>query len=180
MCKRRFTRKSNAFRHNSNVHDDLGTIVRDPFKLRSDKSRKKYVDKDSEIKQSYFSEYDVYKENDNPKDDYFEDLGHDSDDWKIYKILGQLIKPYAALEKEIENMNHIDKPVILSNSFISSLDSYNPVKSLNEIVDFYRSVKALDRISENLSIYKNVPMETAKIIIKESIRNCPLFHRINN
>jgi hypothetical protein len=40
----------------------------------------------------------------------------------------------------------------------------------------HRSVKALDRISENLSIYQNVPLEIAKIIIKESIRNCPLFH----
>jgi len=54
ICKRRFTRKSNAFRHNSNVHDDLGTIVRDSIKLRSDKSRKKYVNKNSEIKESYF------------------------------------------------------------------------------------------------------------------------------
>jgi hypothetical protein len=122
----------------------------------------------------------LYNERNQSEDNYIQHTRRDSDDWKINKILGQLLRPYLALEKELEGLDHLNKPMILSDSLKSSLNSYNPVKSLNEIAAMYRSVNAIDIISQNLSRCQNLPVETAKIIIKEDVRNCPLFKRINN
>lgn len=114
------------------------------------------------------------------QDDYFDDFTSDMDDLKIYKILGQLIKPYLELEKEIGHLNPILVPGILSDSFFSSLNSSNPVKSLSEIAELYRSMRALDIIATNMQKSKGMFKEIAIVNIKESIRNCSLFDRINN
>jgi hypothetical protein len=79
-------------------------------------------------------------------------------DSKIMKIIGHMIKPYLELEALLYYMNPQDKAKILSNSFISSLLSYNPVKSLHEISEIYRSIQALKVIAQHLSVANNIPM----------------------
>ena len=41
ICERRFSRKSNAFRHNATIHYDLATIERDSLQQLKDKPRRK-------------------------------------------------------------------------------------------------------------------------------------------
>ncbi len=77
-------------------------------------------------------------------------------------------------------MNPQDKAKVLSNSFISSLLSYNPVKSLREISEIYRSIQALKVIAKHLSVSKSIPMHQATAFVEDAIRNSSLIHRINN
>ena len=82
----------------------------------------------------------IYKSQDS--DDYMDILlfgENNKTDSKIMKIIGQIIKPYLNLKQLLNYMNSQDKAKVLSNSFISSLLSYNPVKSLSEISEIYRS-----------------------------------------
>lgn len=44
----------------------------------------------------------LYNERNQSEDNYIQHTRRDSDDWKINKILGQLLRPYLALEKELE------------------------------------------------------------------------------
>lgn len=173
ICEHRFSRKSNAFRHNLAIHNNLGTIVRDPSLQVKNKPRGKEYTKDFEQTKRFNSKYQTQKENDSYQVNYF--TSYDTDDWKIYKVLGQLIKPYLELEKELGNINPIDKSMILSDSFLSSLNSYNPVKSLSDIAELYSSMKALDIIATNLHQSKGIFKEVAEFKIKESIKNCSLF-----
>lgn len=180
ICKRRFSRKSNAFRHNSTIHYDLGTIERDSLQYLKDKPRPNNHANDFRQIHRFNSKYKRRKEIDLNQDIFFGDIPDKTDNLKIYKILGQLIKPYLALEKELDHMNPIYVPKILSDSFFSSLESYNPVKSLSEIAELYRSMRALDIIATNMHKSKGVLKEVAMANIKESIRNCSLYGRINN
>lgn len=181
MCDRSFSRKSNAFRHNSNIHHNLATIIRNsPRQLNYKLGINNKHAKQSKQTKRINSKYRIQKENYLYQDDYFDDFTPDIDDLKIYKILGQLIKPYLELEKEIRHLNPILIPGILSDRFISSLNSSNPVKSLSGIAELYRSMRALDIIATNMQKSKGMFKEAAIVNIKESIRNCSLFDRMNN
>lgn len=180
LCERRFSRKSNAFRHNSTTHNDLATIRRDSPQQLNYKFGIKTNSKQSKQTKRFNAKYRIQKEYYLYRDNYFDDFLSDIDDQKIYKILGQLIKPYLELEKELENKNPRDVPVILSHCFTSSLDSYNPIKSLSDITELYRSMRALDIIATNMHKSTGILKDVAIANIKESIRNCSLFNRINN
>ncbi len=91
-----------------------------------------------------------------------------------------MFKPYLELEASLNYMHPHNKAKVLSNSFMSSLLSYNPVKSLREISEIYRSIQALKVIADHLSIAKNIPIRQATALVEDAIRNSSLIHRINN
>jgi hypothetical protein len=107
------------------------------------------------------------------------DLAH-QDDPKILRIISQLIKPYLAIQAELFDTNPVNIPFILSKFLDSSLSSHNPVKSLNEIADYYRSMRGLAIMSKNFSLSTGISIETATENIKDAIRNSLLYKRINN
>lgn len=96
------------------------------------------------------------------------------------KIIGQMIKPYLELQASLNHVNSQTKARILSTSFTSSLLSYNPVKSLSEISDIYRSNMGLGLIAKHLSEAENMPIHQATAFVKELVRNSSLIHRMNN
>jgi hypothetical protein len=77
-------------------------------------------------------------------------------------------------------MDHHSKAAVLDNCFTSSLLSYNPVKSLTEIADIYRSNFGLSEIARQCSMARNIPLCEATEFIKEEVRNSTLIRRMNN
>lgn len=77
-------------------------------------------------------------------------------------------------------MNPQEKAKVLSKSFISSLLSYNPVKSLRETSEMYRSNQGLDLIAKNLALTNEISIYEASVFVKDAIRNSALIHRMNN
>jgi len=182
MCKHKFTRKSNAFRHNFTVHSDLGKIVLNSTNSSRSIDGLKYTNNDDKNRLHKFKILQsIYKSRE--ADDYFDiPINEDKNktDSKIMKIIVQMFKPYLELEASLNYMHPQDKAKVLSNSFISSLLSYNPVKSLREISEIYRSIQALKVIAGHLSVAKSIPMRQATALVEDAIRNSSLIHRINN
>ena len=86
---------------------------------------------------------------------------------KILKIIGQIIKPYLELEASLNYMNPQDKARVLSSCFISSLSSYNPVKSLYELSEVFRSNQGLKIIAQHFSVANNIPIHQATTLVEE-------------
>jgi len=185
MCRRKIRRKWNAFRHNITVHSDLAKIALYPTNS-TNLSRSVYRSKD--VKKVYRNKFHKFKQwqskyKSRDDEDYIDNLllGQDNNtDSKIMKIIGQMIKPYLELQASLNQLDPQTKARILSTSFISSLLSYNPVKSLSEISDIYRSNMGLGLIAKHLSEAENMPIHQATAFVKESVRNSSLIHRMNN
>lgn len=185
MCDRKFKRKSNAFRHNLTVHSDLAKIASYPT---NSSTSNRQVNRSKDVKKVYGNKFHKFKHweskyDSHNDDDYLDYLlsGQDNNtDTKIMKIIGQMIKPYLDLQALLGHEDQQTKARILSTSFISSLLSYNPVKSLSEISDIYRSNMGLDLIAKHLSEAENMPIHQATLLVKEAVSNSSLIRRINN
>ncbi|TVP41184.1 hypothetical protein [Candidatus Nitrosocosmicus arcticus] len=185
MCKRKFRRKWNAFRHNLTVHSDLAKIALYPTNsstLSLSPNRSKDVNKVYGINFHKFKHWES-KYGSQDDDDILDYLliGQDNNtDTKIMKIIGQMIKLYLDLQSSLDHADPETKARVLSTSFISSLLSYNPVKLLSEISDKYRSNMGLDLIAKHVSEAQNMPIHHATVLVKEAVRYSSLIRRINN
>jgi hypothetical protein len=179
MCKRKFSRKWNALRHNLTAHSNLSKIVLNSTKSRLPLNHSTYAKNALKNKPEYLQSN--YESQD--AEDYLENLLLEETsriDSKILKIIGQMIKPYLELEASLNYMNTQDKASVLSGCFISSLSSNNPVKYLCEISEVYRSNQGLKVIAQHLSLANNIPIHQAITLVQEAVRNSSLIHRINN
>lgn len=182
MCKGRFSRKGNAFRHNLSLHDDLATIRRELNSTMIEQQNKKKT-----MQKNFTKRFRHIHKNQETKDNldeiFFNTITNNltyQNDTKISRIINQLIKPYLAIQAELNDTNPKDIPSILSTVLVSSLSSYNPVKSLYEAADYYRSMRGLAIMSKNLSLSTGISIELATENIKYAIRNSLLYKRINN
>jgi hypothetical protein len=173
MCSQGFSRKWNAFRHNKLIHSDLAIISSNMVKPKSISSSA------NQKFENYKKKFDKFKKGFN-YDDSFDPLAIDQASLKYIKIIGQLITPFEELEKLTSRFDDRNKAYILSNSFRSSLKSYNPVKSMNEIVEIYRSLAGRKKILQYVSKLEGVSLEYAGFIIDQEIKNASIFKRQNN
>ena len=101
-------------------------------------------------------------------------------DIKIIKIIDQLIRPFEELETLLGPIGEKTKANILLNSFYACLQTHNPVRSMNETVELYRSMKGIKKITHYIS---KVDQESSKepiSILKEKIQHSHIFKRQNN
>ena len=71
------------------------------------------------------------------------------------------------------------KAFILSGSFDVSLQSHNPVNSMNEMIELLRSINGIKKIAEYKSLVTNTSIDPISDL-KEKIKNSYLFKRQNN
>lgn len=183
-CKGKFSRKWNAFRHNITVHSNLAKIV-SYSSSSTNPNRPTYRPKDlKNFDKNMFQKikYLQPKYESGQDDDYIDLSLEDEnyDDPKIMKIISQMLKPYRELESSLYGMDPQTKAFVLSNSFISSLSSSNPGKSLRDIADSYRSNIGLTEIAKHCSVARNIPFYEATEFVKETVRNSSLIRRMNN
>lgn len=129
MCKHKFSRKSNTFRHNFTVLSDFDKIVLNSTISNCPLDGLKYTNNDDKNRLHKFKILQsIYKSQE--ANDYLDiPINEDKNktDSKIMKIIRQMFKPYLELEASLNYMHPPDKAIVLSNSFISSLLSDNPV-----------------------------------------------------
>lgn len=182
MCKRKFRRKWNAFRHNTTIHSDLGKIVLDSTNLSGLPNSSKVAKNAHQNKFRKFKNFQPIRES-LDYEDYLDDIileEFNKIDSKIMKIIGQMIKPYLELEESLNYMDKNDKAIALTKAFSSSMLSYNPVKSLHEISEMYRANEGLKIIARYWSQANNITIQQAAASVENVIINSSLIHRINN
>lgn len=184
ICKSKFSRKWNAFRHNIAVHSNLAKIV-SYSNSSANSSRPTNLPKDiKNFNKNKYHKFEYLQTKFGPPrdDDYMDFLLEDENntDSKIMKIIGQMIKPYRELESLLDYMDPQNKALVLDNTFTLALLSYNPVKSFSETADFYRSNIGLKEIAKHSSVARNISIHEAMEFVKESVRSSTLIRRMNN
>lgn len=118
----------------------------------------------------------IYNEYDVNLSDIF---GLNKEDFKIIKIIDQLIKPYSELEVLLRDTDQRTKAFILSRSFDLSLKSNNPVRSMSEMVELLRSINGIKKIAMYKYLLANTSSDPISAV-KEKIKNSFIFQRQNN
>ena len=177
QCGRMFSRKANALRHSNLVHANSAHIVNNFLKKSgiSYKSHNKFKDYDTK-----FETLEKVAENTDDEScvkfsDYFSLLPKDI---KIIKIINQLIRPFRELEDLLDFADRKIKAQVLWDSFCACLQTHNPVKSLNETVELYRSIKSINKIASYMPQTKTQNSEPI-LILKQKIEESYIFKRYN-
>ena len=177
-CDQTFGRKWNAQRHSKIIHSAASVIISNNTKPQfSSASQNKYFNYKQKFDLLNDAGYDLSNEYDN--EGYSDIFNLDDEDFKIIKVIDQLIKPFNELEVLLINHDSKTKELILSKSFDLSLKSHNPVSSMNEMVELIRSINGIKKIAEyHLSI--NEGSFDPITDVKNKIKKSKIFERHNN
>jgi hypothetical protein len=193
-CKKTFSRKYNAERHNKIVHEEMAmvynketdwksNIKKSSLKssntidhtIKSTSSSPSSLKPDKDIdnlipKQTYNNNLkDLYK------DDLYLDNSENKDDQLVFKIIGK-ISPYIdtldslLLSRYPDNNDRIK---ILSSILTTSLTTSNPIKFIKEQINFLHSLIAMKKSISLISYYYNIEPTQARETIKGLVLSAP-------
>jgi len=176
-CERKFGRKWNALRHSRSIHSSASEIISNNIKPKTSYiSNNKYNRFQKKFDILNKAGIEIYNEYDENMSDIFD---IDEKDFKIIKIIDQLIKPFKELEELLIDYDKKTRALILTRSFNLSLQSHNPVNSMNEMIELLRSKNGIKKIAEYKSLVTNTSIDPISDL-KEKIKNSYLFKRQNN
>ena len=176
-CEQKFGRRWNALRHSRLIHGSASDIISNDIKPRTSYiSHNKFHNYQKKFNILNQARIEVYNEYDRNLSDIF---NLDKEDFKIIKIIDQLIKPFNELEELLIGTDEKTKAFILSGSFDVSLQSHNPVNSMNEMVELLRSIYGIKNIAKYRSLVTTTSIDPISDI-KEKIKNSYIFDRQNN
>jgi hypothetical protein len=173
-CDKSFSRKWNADRHNELVHGNLSFIKNRNFKpkpgLQKNSIHHAYKNKFKRFQST------KHKIKDGVSDELFSGCYDvEPESLKTIRIFGQLLSPFEELEKILEDRDEQVKADILHKIFVSCLDSHRPVKSMNEVVLLYRSIKGINKIAQSTSKSLKMPVGQAEFVLKELVKGSVHF-----
>jgi hypothetical protein len=184
-CKKTFTRRSNAERHNIAIHNEMAVIYNKETDWISNK-RKINMPSPSSSSSSTISldmnsnnTTTIRKPNNtNLKDFEYKDPYSKiakTDEEKVFKIfekISPLIDELDTLSKStyIQNVNRTQ---ILASVIISSLTSQNPVKFIKDQINFYRAFIGIKKASGFVALSHNIPLDQAHLMLKSIILTAP-------
>lgn len=177
-CEKRFGRKWNAMRHNNLVHSNAATIT----SYKNQPSG--YPNKPQDNPYYLYSKIFDCIERASSKDVVFlsEYLGVfklDHNGIKIIKIIDQLIKPYQELKINLDKYQERTKLYILTNALEISLNTHNPVTSMNNIVEIFRSIQGINEMAKDLE-QSGKALSNPIDSIRRKIMESSIFKRRNN
>ena len=179
-CNHSFGRKWNALRHNKIMHSNAAKISNDNIKPErfSYRSHNKYYDYQHKFNILGQVEHEITGD---AFGTYFSDFFSPNPiDIKIIKIIDQLIRPFEELEDLLGPIGEKTKANILLNTLYSSLQTHNPVKSMYETVELYRSMKGIEKIVDYMSKVDSKSSKDPISDIKEKIQRSHVFKSQNN
>ena len=160
QCNKNFKRKWNALRHNKKIHHELAIIYN---------------------KTNGFIFQNTKRSNNLTKfDPVYE---HEIEEQNIVDIFGKLIHPFSELEKELDGNNESHKINYLSTLIVGALNSSDPVKMLQDALQFSRSVKGKVKIVSYVARDMHISPMQAEQYLNEIIRNSEYFKnysKLNN
>lgn len=174
-CEQKFGRRWNAQRHSITQHSAASEIIGNDIKPNiSNISQNKYINYNRKFIILNRAGIDIWNEYEGS--DIFE---LNEEDFKIIKIIDQLIKPFNELEDLLKDYAPKIRAFILSKSFDASLQSHNPVNAMNEMVELFRSINGIKKIAKYNSLIDKTS-EDPITDVKNKIINSKIFKRQNN
>lgn len=120
-CKKTFSRKWNALRHNEKVHHNIASIYN---------PQTGFVFKHKYDIRSPYTKYNLYGY----------DKSGEHEEEIITNFYSNLIKPFEELESLYNDFPEHQRIRFVSDIFVASLSTSNPIKSLNDAVHFNRLI----------------------------------------
>ncbi len=145
-CKKNFSRKWNALRHNEQIHHGLATIF----------NKKTGV---------------LFKNSNASNNGAGEPYEPEGDEQLILDIFGRLIQPFEELEKALGDVQQIKRTNYLSNIIIGALSSSDPVKLVQNTLNFNHSIKGKVKMVSYVAQGMNISPHQADIYLTELIRS---------
>ena len=160
QCNKNFKRKWNALRHNKKIHHELAIIFNktNGFVYQNSKESNNVTNFDP------LYEQEVEEQN-------------------IVDIFGKLMHPFAELEKELDGSLESNKVNYLSTLVVGALASSDPVKTLQDALQFHRSIKGKVRIISYVAKDLNIPLIQAEQYLNQIIKSSKYFKnysKLNN
>lgn len=160
QCNKNFKRKWNALRHNKKIHHELAIIFNktNGFVYQNSKESNNVTNFDP------LYEQEVEEQN-------------------IVDIFGKLMHPFAELEKELDGSLESNKVNYLSTLVVGALASSDPVKTLQDALNFNRSLKGKVKIVSYVAKGMGISNLQAEHYLNEIIRNSKYFKnysKLNN
>ena len=158
-CNKKFNRKWNALRHNRDIHHGLAIVYNKTtgFVFQNSKQSDNITNFDP------LYEYEIEEQN-------------------IVAIFGMLMQPFSELEKELDG-NAEDKINYLYRLVVGALLSSDPVKMLQDTLDFNHSLKGKAKIVSYVAKGMHIDNIRAEQYLNEIIRNSKYFKnysKLNN
>jgi len=193
-CKKTFSRKFNAERHNKIVHDEMAIIynketdwisnIKKPYLGSSDtidhtikstslpSTLKSDRNNDTAISNQKYNNKikDLYKD-----DELNFDINENKDDQLVFKIIGK-ISPYIDTLDSLllsRYSDNDDRIKILSFILISSLTTSNPIDFIKEQISFFRSMIAMKKSISLITYYYNIEPKQARETLKGLVLSAP-------
>ena len=145
-CKRNFSRKWNALRHNEQTHHGLAII----FNMKTG---------------------GLFKNNNGSNNQTGKPYKHKDDEQIITDIFGRLIQPFEELEKALGNVQPIKRTNYLSSIIIRALSSSDPVKMIQNMLNFNHSIKGKVKIVSYVAQGMNISPDQAEIYLAKLIKS---------
>jgi hypothetical protein len=146
-CKKKFSRKWNANRHNNTVHYGMSDVFNNETRIVMN-NKKLYSDD---------TVGGVYQE------DLIEQITLD--------LFGKMLQNFEVLENLFSHKTEDEKNRILSSLLLGALITPNPVKSLNDAISFGRSLRAKFKFVNYISKNKRIPTIMAESILINLVKN---------
>ncbi len=152
QCNKKFSRKWNALRHNKQIHHELAIVY----------NKATGVDFKNSKESNTTTNYDPFYE-------------QEIEDLNIVDIFGKLMQPFIELEKELVDVKESDKINYISTLIIGALRSSDPVKIIQDAVDFNRSVKGKVKIVNYVAKHMQIPNVQAEQYLNQIIKSSRYF-----
>ena len=182
-CKKTFSRKFNAERHNKVVHEEMAMVYNkeNDWKSNIKKSPLKSSNTiDRIIKSTSLSHSSLKpdKDIDNliPKQTYNNNLKDlYKDDQLVFKIIGKMAPYIDTLDSLLLSRysDNNDRIKILSSILTTSLTTSNPIKFIKEQINFLQSLIAMKKSISLISHYYNIEPKQARETLKGLVLSAP-------
>jgi hypothetical protein len=145
LCKKDFSRKSNANRHDLNQHQGLAEIVRVGDHILREKS---------------FVAKTKYR-----NDDGLFDI--DPKEARLLDILEKLVPRFEEMERVLSNPNLKEKEMLCGQAIIDAISSPDPIRAMTIYLDSIRK----DRSVPQMINYVALSLGVSPIKARESLKN---------
>ncbi len=169
-CKKNFSRKSNAERHNIDIHNEMADIYNSENELIS--NRRAITTKNNESKQlsKGFNISALKAKYSNPSVD--ED---NNDEEKVLKVFGKMLPLIEVLDKSLTDIPHAQRIDTVAELIILSLSAKNPFKLMKNAIGFNHSIRGMKKASYFVAASKKITPSQAQEILRTTIFNAPYF-----
>ncbi len=148
ICKKKFSRRWNAIRHNTTLHAGLSVIF--------DNETGIFMDNKNHYGGSVTARADADEVETNEQ--------------IILDIVGKMLQPFEELENLYSHRSEHEKIKNLSELLVEALGTTNPVNSLHNTIDYQRSWRARMKFIDYISKYRNVSSVIADSYLTDLIK----------